>query len=170
MTNGAFSFFSQGSSCSDKNANCSGWLRYCTDSRYINWMRTNCQKTCNICGGGKCVKRKMCKNMPCCFTRQPAKTWKWTSKFLLQTANWYFLRIYALIKKTIYENLRILKYYTLERMQYFKFTTLLESSQEIIFKTYNQKVRFSWSFLVCRNVLIYFSLWVSLLSLQWKCW
>ena len=57
--------------------------------------------------------------------RRPAKTWKYATKFvwwhfLLQTANWHFRRVYALMNKTrrvgnsnfgfIDENLRIWKF------------------------------------------------------------
>jgi C1A family cysteine protease len=38
-----------GGNCVDKNSNCPGWKRYCTDNRYFAFMSSNCKKTCGKC-------------------------------------------------------------------------------------------------------------------------
>ena len=37
----------------DKDNNCPGWARrgYCK-GKYEQWMKENCMKSCNLCGGG----------------------------------------------------------------------------------------------------------------------
>lgn len=47
-----------GSTCSDKNQYCPRWKQYCTSSVYGNYMKKNCQKTCNLCSGGSACADK----------------------------------------------------------------------------------------------------------------
>lgn len=40
--------------CEDKNNNCPGWAKtYCDDASVLTFMKNNCAKSCNFCGGGK---------------------------------------------------------------------------------------------------------------------
>ena len=40
-----------GNSCIDSNQNCAAWQRegYCTEGQYVDWMATNCPKSCGKC-------------------------------------------------------------------------------------------------------------------------
>ncbi|CAH1269126.1 ASTL [Branchiostoma lanceolatum] len=43
-----------GGSCRDNSNNCRSWanLRYCTSGSYVQYMRTNCRRSCQLCSGG----------------------------------------------------------------------------------------------------------------------
>ncbi|XP_074660363.1 high choriolytic enzyme 1-like [Tubulanus polymorphus] len=48
-----------GSSCVDANSSCSGWANYCSTNAYV---KKNCKKTCNLCGGGSGGGSSSCKD------------------------------------------------------------------------------------------------------------
>ncbi|XP_035679789.1 zinc metalloproteinase nas-15-like isoform X1 [Branchiostoma floridae] len=43
-----------GGNCRDSNNNCPSWSRlgYCRTGSYVQWMRTNCRRSCQLCSGG----------------------------------------------------------------------------------------------------------------------